>query len=331
MPGMARIRTLRRGPAAIALLAAVALASCSDPLRDESEAANARAHLETLLDVMEANSVNRKLIDWTRFRSAVLAEAPDPPDLGGTFQAIYVALGLLGDNQSMYIAPRRWNLTITSSTVTCTGDTPAPVTVPPDIGYVRVFNAAGGTGAQSYASSMQGSIRSQDTGARTGWIVDLRGNRSSDMWPMITGMGPFLGEGTVGYFVDPDGVETEWRYLAGASLLGGSIKVGIGAPHTLTNGNAPVAVLLDGGLGGYGEGVAMAFMGRPNTRFFGKPSCGLSAALSSYGIEGAALVLAVSRMADRDKVVHSGPLVPDVATSTHQELFDSAVAWLRGG
>ena len=31
------------------------------------------------------------------------------------------------------------------------------------------------------------------------------------MWPMVAGVGPLLGEGVIGYFIDPPGVESVWR------------------------------------------------------------------------------------------------------------------------
>ena len=47
-----------------------------------------------------------------------------------------------------------------------------------------------------------------------GWIVDLRGNTGGNMWPMLTGIGPILGDGTVGSFVAADGNIT-WFYQDG--------------------------------------------------------------------------------------------------------------------
>lgn len=55
-----------------------------------------------------------------------------------------------------------------------------------------------------------------------GWIVDLRGNGGGNMWPMIAGVGPVLGEGTAGAFVDPDDNVTLWGYANGASIADGS-------------------------------------------------------------------------------------------------------------
>ena len=47
-----------------------------------------------------------------------------------------------------------------------------------------------------------------------GWIVDLRGNTGGNMWPMLTGIGPILGDGPAGSFVAADGNIT-WFYQDG--------------------------------------------------------------------------------------------------------------------
>ncbi len=44
---------------------------------------------------MKANSVNRLAIDWTGFRSQVLAAAASAQTVADTYPAITVALGLL--------------------------------------------------------------------------------------------------------------------------------------------------------------------------------------------------------------------------------------------
>src|SRR5262249_36338445 len=54
--------------------------------------------------------------------------------------------------------------------------------------------------AQSYARSLQQRISDTLMSKPSGWIVDLRGNGGGNMWPMIVGVGPVLGSGTLGFF-----------------------------------------------------------------------------------------------------------------------------------
>jgi hypothetical protein len=56
-----------------------------------------------------------------------------------------------------------------------------------------------------FAVQTQELICSLDQVHPGGWIVDLRGNSGGDMWPMVAGLGPIIGDGVLGAFVAPDG------------------------------------------------------------------------------------------------------------------------------
>lgn len=312
--------------------ALLAVNGCSDPLVNPEEAAAARAHLESVLDVMETNSINRNTIDWASFKSTVRAAAPDPKQLGDTFEAIHLALVLLGDHHSRYVAPHTYGVTIRDSTITCTAPAASQADVPPDVGYVRVRAFSGsGTAAIAYANQLHVRIRAQDIAADVaGWIVDLRGNSGGSMWPMIAGIGPILGEGIVGWFIDPDGVESRWEYRGGLSILHGTTITALASPYTVKNVDPKIAVLTDGNVASSGEAVAVAFRARPDTRFFGTPTCGLSTANSSFVIDDALLILTVAHLADRNKVTYGDALPPDEVITDETELIQRAVAWLRG-
>ena len=59
-------------------------------------------------------------------------------------------------------------------------------------------------------------------------------------------------------------------------------------------------MLTDGGIASSGEATVIAFRGRPNSRSFGMPTCGLSTAIENYAMsDGACLNLTMSVMADR--------------------------------
>ena len=117
---------------------------------------------------------------------------------------------------------------------------------------------------------------SADKAALIGWMIDVRGNGGGNMWPMIAGVGPVLGEGVAGYFIDPVGVETAWEYRDGAAWEGGVANQRVAAPYRLRRDRPRVAVLTDNGIASSGEAVVISFRGRPDTRSFGDHTCGLS-------------------------------------------------------
>lgn len=47
--------------------------------------------------------------------------------------------------------------------------------------------------------------------ASCGWVADLRRNSGGNMWGMLPGLQPLLGEGKVGAFVNRKGSRLRWK------------------------------------------------------------------------------------------------------------------------
>jgi carboxyl-terminal processing protease len=149
---------------------------------------------------------------------------------------------------------------------------------------------------------------------------------------MLAGVGPVLGEGPAGYFVDPTGAESIWEYGGGASLLGGVVQQRVAAPYRLRRDQPRVAVLTDNGIASSGEATVVAFKGRPGTRSFGMPTCGLSTANRGFAMsDGASLILTVSVMADRTRTRYGDSIVPDEIVTDASQAVQRAIAWLQTG
>jgi carboxyl-terminal processing protease len=273
----------------------------------------AQSFLDEMLNVMEKNSINKKTIDWEEFRTKVYAKAAGAETLTQLYPAITEALTLLGDNHSVFIGPS--GNTISAHTITCNTQTIVKPVVPYNIGYVRVNQFGGGStgsAAVAFAEEIQQQIKSQ-----------------GNMWPMVAGIGPILGEGTAGYFIGPDGLESSWGYLDGASVNEGTVISHVGDPYELVLPNPKVAVLFDNGIASSGEVMAISFVGREKTKSFGSPTCGLSTANSGYTLSGnCTLVLTIAYLADRDKNLFGVPVPPD-QVSTNESIVQDAVAWIQ--
>jgi carboxyl-terminal processing protease len=299
-----------------------------DPTELSTEA---ESFLIEILDIMEANSINRYSIDWTDFRAQVFAVAAGARSIKDTYPAVEKALELLGDNHSSY-RPHDGGILFKGQLV-CKGENNALATIPENIGYVKVNSFSGSSteaSALSFAQGIQQQMRNQDDESIIGWIVDLRNNGGGNMWPMIAGIGPILGDGTAGYFIDPDGNETSWGYEGGSSLAGGNVVTTVDNPYKLIKENPKVAVLLNNGIASSGEVVAISFIDRENTRSFGVATCGLSTSNSTYQIsDDSLLILTTAYLADRNKKKYGVPLEPD-DVSTSEASINRAIAWLQG-
>ncbi len=297
-------------------------------------------YLNSALDIMQENSLKRLEIDWPTFRARAFEFALGAQTSEETYGAIRFALSALGDHHSFFVPA---------------GQTPAYGFPPPgtpsgqDIGgfgYIVLpgfqspgFNDALATG---YAERVQELIRTLDGPSRCGWVVDLRPNWGGNMWPMVAGIGPVLGEGLVGGWINVEGERSRWFYrdgVAGIELPSGStvIMMEVGSPYQVVNREPPVAVLTAGDTASSGEAVTIAFRARPRTRSFGSATYGNSTGNAAFHLsDGARIFLTVSIMVDRDGTPYGGVIAPDeVVTGESSDpasdpVVSRAISWLAG-
>lgn len=303
------------------------IVTCSD---DDSPAINGQAKdfLDEVLTIMENNSLHKKEIDWTEFKTKVFNTVGAAQTIEDTYPGIREALVMLGDNHSSFLKPDGSGIFV--GTLQCQGQSIGVPVLPEHIGYVKINSFSGSTAeATAYAKTIQQQIKNQDHPDMKGWIIDLRSNGGGNMWPMLAGVGPILGEGISGYFINADGVESPWSYDDGASKASGNIITQVVDWHELITPDPKVAVLLDKGIASSGEVIAISFIGRANTKSFGSSTCGLSTANSVYNLShNCRLILTVADLADRSKKKYGVPINPDQA-STVQTIIEDAVEWIE--
>jgi carboxyl-terminal processing protease len=327
---------------AAALLCAVMAASCqrttptqptalTQPTASGTPSVVATAYLNNIIELMRVNSINRLTIDWQAFRNDVFREAGAAQAISDLSPAIRLAITMLRDGHSSYRSAA--GTTIFVSLRSCV---PAPLTAltaPANIGTVRVTSFGGsGEAATAFARQIQEAIAAADRDDLIGWIVDLRSNGGGNMWPMIAGVGPLLGDGPLGYFINPVGVETPWEYRDGSSFSGGFAVTTVTPPYRLRRPQPRVAVLSNIGIASSGEATLIAFRLRPNTRSFGEATCGLSTANATYPLsDGASLTLTTSVMADRARNRFGDRITPDEVLTDQAQAIQRAITWLQTG
>lgn len=293
--------------------------------------ATVTTYLNSIIDLARVNSINRQTIDWTAYRNAVFAEAGGAQTVAELNPAIRVAITLLRDGHSSYRSAS--GTTIFVGLRSCSAPSPVALSPPSNIGTVAV-GAFSGTieQANAYARQIQDAIAAKDRDDLIGWIVDLRSNGGGNMWPMIAGLGPILGEGPLGYFIGPTGSETVWEYRNGSSFSGSFAVSTVSPPYTLKRPAPRVAVLSDNRIASSGEATLIAFLRRPNTRSFGQPTCGLSTANSTYTLsDSATLNMTTALMADRAKTPFGDSIPPDELIDDPGRTIQRATEWLQTG
>jgi hypothetical protein len=285
-------------------------------------------HLREIIGLMRNYSINRKIIDWNSFEKQTLNLALGAQTIEQAEVAILSALTTLNDRHSFYITPNGKTIRANSS---CFNSNPSlNIPLPKDIAYVKISGFSGTSEAATiFAEEIQNAIRKKDNDDIKSWIVDLRGNSGGNMWPMLAGVGPILGEGILGYFIDPDGVEQVWGYSQGQSIFANNTAIAVSEPYRLKNPNPKVAVLTNGATASSGEAVVIAFKQRPNTRSFGAGTCGLSTANRTLILSNnSLLLLTVSTMADRNKNMYGLSVTPDVLQEGDDAPVRKAIEWL---
>lgn len=302
------------------------------PTVSGAPSAAASAYLNSVIDIAQRNSINRLTIDWTDYRNQVVAAAGSAQTIPDVFPAIRTAITLLRDGHSSYRSASG-TTTIFVALRSCAPPAVVPLSLPPNIGSVRVGAFSGTTEqANAYARQIQDTIAAADRDDLIGWVVDLRSNGGGNMWPMVAGLGPILGEGPLGYFLGPTGTETLWEYRNGASTSGGIPITTVSPPYGLKRQQPRVAVLSDIGIASSGEATLIAFRQRPNTRSFGQPTCGLSTANSTFTLsDGGMVTITTAVMADRNKTRFGDSIPPDEVISEQGPMIQRAIEWLQTG
>jgi carboxyl-terminal processing protease len=355
---------------------AVVVLVCLNQLAPSQTAArtsrDAERYIREVLDLMQEHALHTKEIDWPAVREETLKRADGAQTTADTYPAIFYALTQLKEKHSFLRLPDNLTADAKSKAMASMGAILAPYKRQAPRVLTRIFtdrsDPAGHTihvgqnalayivvpkcaprsgdmqeavrQGQSYANKLHAIAADLETKNPSGWIVDLRGNLGGDMYPMIAGIGFLLGEGRLGDFISP-GSQGGWFYRNGEA---GIVQDGREFPQFHVAGSPvvlkelpPVAVLVDGGTVSAGEAVAISFIGRPHTRFFGAHTFGLSTGNKSYPLpDGAALVLCGAAEADRDHHVYLDGIEPDVVlpeppllpAEEEDAALQAAVHWL---
>lgn len=302
-------------------------------------------YVDRALDIMEQSSVRRSAIDWPQFRAAVLEQARGAAVTSDAYTALRYALGSLGDHHSYLMTPEQASrlgaAPVSNARTGRAALPPRGQLVAGNVGYVWLPGFAGGSPAKQveFGAEVQSIIRRLDAPGTCGWIVDLRDNTGGNVWPMLVGIGPLIGDGEAAAAEYPDGRRVPLWYRGGRAGLGDyvQLRVPAGDAYALRAPTPYVAVLLGRRTASSGEVIAAAFRGLPRQRSFGEPTRGLGSGNRTYDLsDGAALVLTVAATSDRTGRTYYGPLEPDERTDAaadaplaSQPAVVAALRWLR--
>jgi carboxyl-terminal processing protease len=317
------------GASEASLFATVLAAASPTPVQPITPAA--AAYLEAALMIMQQNALHRSTIDWPTLRAHAASLAQRAQTSADTYPAIRFALAALGDRHSFLLPPNEVTA-LQSGQRDSANALPSGEVLDDTIGYIRLPAFVGSEqAATAYAIHVQELVRELDGANPCGWIVDLSDNGGGNMWPMLAGIGPILGEGLVGAFVGADGQTETWFYHDGQAGVDNQLMIQLPSPAYHRKQSLPVVAILTNGItASSGEAIAIAFRGRPNARSFGASTRGLSTSNATHRLSDRAMIVLTERVdADRTGQRYGDALAPDEPIADSTMVRPAALAWLH--
>ena len=266
------------------------------PAVDPAVAAYVRSASQTLRRV----SRHRDTVEWPMLEDSALLLVRGARELRDAYPVVHWMLQRV-DHHSFLQAQRRGA---------------GGIMLRERVGYLRVPFAPGA--ATVVADSLQHAIAVLQSRGACGWLVDLRMNGGGNVWPMLAGIGPLLGDSARIWSYAEGRLEPYGVYVAGASYnltdsappqLITRVTVAPARPVPLT---APIAVTIDEGTGSSAEAILIALKSRPNVRVFGTPSAGASTSNSGFRLpDGANMVITTAVFADASGKLYGDRVEPD--------------------
>lgn len=282
-------------------------------LPDVPSKADARSVLSAMLDAAQTHALASSKVDWPGLRARLLSDALAGQPAGEAYTRFREIARALGDRHSFVTPPAATADYAAKAAPTA----PVRAWARDGVGYVSVpgLRGTGASAAALFARDLCGTLSKLRPQVTLGWIVDLRGDSGGNMWPMLSGIKPLLDTDRAGSFRYGDGRLAPWRIE------------GVGGCDWASD--APVAVLIGRGTSSSGEAVAVAFRGRPRTRFFGAPTAGVSTSNEGFPLpDGGSAWITTSIDVDRTGTAYPAGLKPDEQAADGDAAVQAALHWL---
>lgn len=285
-------------PPLILLLTILVMASCSDP--------NAR-YVKKAVRIMDQHGIYAQGPEWETAKQEALEAQPTTLEEA---QEIVIKAGKVAGGKHTFL--------LTTDEVTendtSTWEMPTVELLENDLAFVKLPEFSGNKEeGVKYANIVLNAVPD----AVKGVIIDLRGNRGGNMYPMIAAIHRFLPDDVILQFSSrqrPMSVNTAFVMRS----------VGMEQKSPI---HCQVALLTDEWTASSGEAVLICFRGLENTRTFGSPTAGYCSCNQPFPLPGGSqLVLTTGEdIARTGEVFCDDPIEPDVLTEMP---FEEALEWL---
>ena len=275
------------------------MASCSEP--------NTK-YVKKAVRIMDQNGIYAQGPEWEKAKQEALSAKPASLEEA---QEIVTKAGKVAGGKHTYL------MTTDEVTENDTSSWEMPMVelLDNNIAFIKLpaFSGNAEEGIK-YANTVLNDLLDSPQGA----IIDLRGNRGGNMYPMIAAVHRFL----------PDDVILKFSSRKRPVSINTFFILQIVGLEKQAAIDCPVALLTDDWTGSSGEAVLICFRGLPNTRTFGLPTAGYCSCNQPFALpDGSQLVLTTGEdIARTGEAFCDDPIAPDMLTETP---FEDALEWLN--
>lgn len=310
--------------------------------------------VDSLYTFIKYNSIHRKAVDWNQIDKTFHDQIISSKSLNDTMNSIVSVLKRLNDVHSQIFLNNQyyghypgfddttlvWLKPLNDKAISQTNQIHTEI-IANKIAYIRIpsFQADDSQKINAYGQSLSDSISKLTGKCKNGIIIDLRLNGGGNLYPMLSGLHPLLGNNPIGYETDVnDSIIRTWEIKNGNFVIGGHQVTDIKEKPDHNLEKVPVVVIVGPVTRSAGSMVAIAFKGRPNTYFIGEPTAEGYTTSNGYFQFASNLIFyfATNYVADRTKKVYKAAVNPDL-TINQGDNFDNlledakikaAVKWL---
>src|ERR1700752_4676572 len=163
----------------------------------------AEKYLKQAIKIAKTESLYNDSIDWVKTETGMFDLAKGAQSTRDCYESMNYLISVLsehGDNHSHFYPPIQ---NVKNKIGNLDGSEPTGKYLGNSIGYIEVpgIISINQKIVNSFATKIQSIIKNIDSENQVqNWIVDLRENTGGNMYPMIAGIGPLLGDGVLAYF-----------------------------------------------------------------------------------------------------------------------------------
>lgn len=275
--------------------------SCEHAVKEEPKRVNDE-YLNNVINILKENSIEAHEINWDLLVIDLNMRYPTILANNTKFHAINWVLKEYGFKHHSYMPHKfvkRWKNQSGNAPDEYTQNQfkyPVGKLLQSNIGYINIPQIMSGDSIrlELYARTTQEELkRLVDIGAKN-WVVDLTQNQGGNMWPMLAGIGPLLGDGKLGSFNAINGEEISiWYYKDGKAYEseGDSIRYSVQTHEIIDNlAIDKIAVLQSENTASSGEAVLVSFLGKKNIKTFGRKSATYSTSNKEFELPDSSLL-----------------------------------------